>query len=53
MKDKKIKSTEVTKNNKAIKYCFRCGTILKKSPVEGYTYFCPNCYEDFYEFEQQ
>lgn len=32
--------------------CFRCGARLLKSPVEGYTYFCPECYEDFYKIEQ-
>lgn len=38
--------------NKKNKYCFRCGTKLTKSPVQGYTYYCPCCDEDFYEFEQ-
>ena len=33
--------------------CFRCGTRLQKSLVKGYTYFCPECYEDFYRFEQE
>ena len=37
--------------NKKNKYCFRCGTKLTKSPVQGYTYYCPCCDEDFYEFE--
>ena len=23
-----------------------------KDVIKGYTYFCPECYEDFYSFEQ-
>lgn len=38
--------------NKKNKYCFRCGTKLTKLPVQGYTYYCPCCDEDFYKFEQ-
>lgn len=44
--------SEIIENSKITKNCFRCGTRLMKSPVKGYTYFCPECYEDFYSFEQ-
>lgn len=45
--------SEIIESSRITKKCFRCGTRLLKSPVEGYTYFCPNCYEDFYKFEQE
>jgi hypothetical protein len=45
--------SEIIENSKITKSCFRCGTRLMKSPVEGYTYYCHNCNEDFYEFEQK
>ena len=44
--------SDILENKKIKIKCFRCGTRLMKSPIEGYTYFCPECYEDFYEFEQ-
>lgn len=44
--------SDITESNEVLRTCFRCGTRLMKSPIEGYTYFCPECYEDFYEFEQ-
>ena len=44
--------SDIIESSKITKKCFRCGSRLLKSPVEGYTYFCPNCYEDFYEIEQ-
>lgn len=49
---KNIDISEVIKNSKITKKCFRCGHRLMKSEVEGYTYYCPECDEDFYEFEQ-
>lgn len=33
--------------------CFRCGTSLEKSKLKDYTYYCPQCDEDFYRFEQE
>ncbi len=47
-----IDVSEIIENSKITKTCFRCGTRLMKSPVEGYTYYCHNCDEDFYSFEQ-
>ena len=44
--------SEIIENSKITKNCFRCGTRLMKSPVEGYTYYCHNCDEDFCSFEQ-
>ena len=44
--------SDILESTKITKKCFRCGSRLLKSPVEGYTYFCPNCYEDFCSFEQ-
>lgn len=38
--------------NEENKFCFRCGAKLTKSPVQGYTLYCPYCDEDFYDFEQ-
>lgn len=32
--------------------CCRCGTPLFPSLMEGYTYQCFKCDEDFYSFEQ-
>lgn len=31
--------------------CFRCKNELEPSPVEGYSFYCPNCDEDFCKFE--
>jgi len=31
--------------------CFRCNTKLEKSEIGDYTYYCPECDEDFYSFE--
>ena len=36
-----------------IRVCRRCGTVVKKSPVKGYSWFCPNHYEDLFEFETE
>jgi len=44
--------SEIIESSKITKNCFRCGQRLLKSPLPDYKYFCPNCYEDFYEFEQ-
>ncbi len=33
--------------------CFRCGSPLFKSNIQGYTYQCFHCDEDFYAFEQE
>lgn len=44
--------SEIIENSKIAKNCFRCGTRLMKSAIEGYTYYCHNCNEDFYEIEQ-
>ena len=33
--------------------CRRCGTPVKKSPVKGYPWFCPEHYEDLFEFETE
>lgn len=32
--------------------CFRCGSPLFPSDIEGYTSQCFHCDEDFYSFEQ-
>lgn len=44
--------SEIIENSKITKTCFRCGTRLMKSLVNGYTYYCHKCNEDFYGFEQ-
>lgn len=31
--------------------CPRCGKLLTPSHVQGYTFACENCCEDFYRFE--
>lgn len=31
--------------------CGRCGRSVVESEVEGYSYTCPHCDEDFYSFE--
>ena len=36
---------------KVIKKCFRCGSELLESDLQDYDYLCPNCDENFYEFE--
>lgn len=33
--------------------CFRCGSPLFPSQIEGYTSQCFNCDEDFFSFEQE
>ena len=50
--DELLDVSEIIENSKITKNCFRCGTRLMKSPVEGYTYYCHNCDEDFYKIEQ-
>lgn len=44
--------SEIIESSKITKKCFRCDSRLLKSPLPDYTYFCPNCYEDFYGIEQ-
>lgn len=39
-------------NRKPIGTCRFCGSQLYKSDVDGYVFDCPECYEDFYLFEQ-
>lgn len=39
-------------NKKPIGTCRFCGSPLYKSGVDGYVFDCPECYEDFYFFEQ-
>ena len=34
------------------KRCVKCGSKLYKSEIEGYTYQCFKCDEDFYTIEQ-
>lgn len=33
--------------------CFRCGSPLFRSDIEGYTSQCFSCEEDFFSFEQE
>lgn len=33
------------------RYCKRCGAAVEKSPVEGYSWYCPEHDEDLYNFE--
>ena len=33
------------------KTCPRCGTRLRHSCIKGYTFYCPDCEEDFYKCE--
>ena len=33
--------------------CFRCGSPLFRSDIEGYTSQCFSCDEDFFSFEQE
>lgn len=44
--------SDIIESSKITKKCFRCGQRLLKSELSNYTYFCPDCYEDFYSFEQ-
>jgi len=34
-----------------VRVCHRCGTVVKKSFVKGYPWFCPKHYEDLYGIE--
>lgn len=52
MKNKPKKKSRKFKLSKQIK-CFRCNTKLTKSKLPDYFYYCPNCDEDFYKFEQE
>lgn len=36
---------------KTRKFCPRCATLLVKSKIEGYVFYCHECQEDFYRFE--
>ena len=36
-----------------IRVCRRCRTRVKKSFVVGYPWFCPEHYEDLFEFETE
>ena len=36
-----------------IRVCCRCRTCVKKSFVVGYPWFCPEHYEDLFEFETE
>ena len=36
-----------------IRVCRRCKTRVKKSFVLGYPWFCPEHYEDLFEFETE
>ena len=36
-----------------IRVCRRCRTPVKKSPVVGYPWFCPEHYEDLFDFETE
>ncbi|MCD7740501.1 MAG: hypothetical protein LUH11_04045 [Candidatus Gastranaerophilales bacterium] len=41
--------SEIIESSKITKRCFQCNTRLIKSIVNGCTYYCYNCNEDFYE----
>lgn len=34
-----------------VRKCNRCGSVVSKSVVEGYSYSCDSCDEDMYSFE--
>lgn len=36
---------------KTRRFCPKCGRPVVKSEIEGYTYQCHGCEEDFYRFE--
>ena len=36
-----------------IRVCRRCRTPVKKSPVVGYPWFCPEHYEDLFDLETE
>ena len=36
-----------------VRVCRRCRTRVKKSFVVGYPWFCPEHYEDLFEFETE
>ena len=36
-----------------IRVCRRCGTVVKRSFVKGYPWFCPEHYEDLFNFETE
>lgn len=37
------------------RYCRRCGHAIRRETAKGlrkeYPYYCPNCYENMYQFE--
>lgn len=37
--------------NTQVIVCNRCGCVVTQSPVEGYSYYCPNYDEDLYLIE--
>ena len=39
--------------SESVGVCKRCGSQIFPSPVDGYTFQCFTCDEDFYEFEQR
>lgn len=41
----------LTRINREIRTCKRCGSEVVKSEVAGYSHSCNNCDEDLYEFE--
>lgn len=47
-----MKGNIMSNDKKPIGTCRFCGSPLYKSEIEGYTFQCFNCDEDFYYFEQ-
>lgn len=39
--------------NNSIRVCRRCGSKVRKSDLEEYSYQCDECDEDLYEFETE
>ena len=39
--------------NNRIRVCRRCGSKVRKSDLEEYSYQCDECDEDLYEFETE
>ena len=36
-----------------VRVCSRCGTVVTKSPVKGYLWYCPEHDEDLFGFETE
>lgn len=47
-----MKQTE-RKRPDTVRVCRRCGTVVRKSQVQGYKFYCPEHDEDLFSFETE